>query len=144
MKNIRLIFPALFIILSGCQTVSDSNQVLEDIQENLDFGNIGTVIQITDSLKKIKNLNKETLHIADSLKQIAERIKLDFSLSEKDADAQIKKLAVNFSSTEKSAWEDKGWLEWRMIDGEKKYFNRTVSNLLLIKKFYELKEERLK
>ena len=144
MKSICLIFPALFIILSGCQTVSDSNQVLEDIQENLDFGNIGTVIQITDSLKKIKNLNKETLHIADSLKQIAERIKLDFSLSEKDADAQIKKLAGNFSSTEKSAWEDKGWLEWRMIDGEKKYFNRTVSNLLLIKKFYELKEERLK
>jgi hypothetical protein len=143
MKKMRLIIPALFIILSGCQTASDSNQVLEDIQENLDFGNLGTVIHITDYLKKLNNFNKETLHIADSLKQIAERIKLDFSLSEKDADDQMKNNVGRFSSAEKSEWENKGWLEWRMIDGEKKYFTRAVSNLLLIKRFNELKEKRL-
>jgi transglutaminase-like putative cysteine protease len=144
MKNFRLFFPALFVILTGCQTVSDSNQVLEDIQENLDFGNIGTVIQITDSINKLSNFNKETLHIADSLKQIGERIKLDFSLSEKEADSQLKNKLGSFSSQEKAEWENKGWLEWRMIDGEKKYFTRAVSNLLLIKKFNESKEERLK
>ena len=33
-------------------TLSDSNQILEDIQENLEFGNISMVIQIADSLKK--------------------------------------------------------------------------------------------
>ena len=144
MKNIRLIFPVLLVILSGCQTASDSNQVLEDIQENLDFGNVGTVIQITDSLKKSGKVNKEILHIADSLKQIAERISLDFSLSETDADNQIKKLIGSFSSEEKSNWEKKGWLEWKMIDGEKKYFNRAVSNLLLIKSFNEAGDQRSK
>jgi hypothetical protein len=144
MKNFKLFFPALFVILISCQTVSDSNQVLEDIQENLDFGNIETVIQITDSLKKSGNIDKETIHIADSLKQIAERIKLDFSLSEKDADIQIKRLIGSFSSGEKSTWENKGWLELRMIDGEKKYFNRAVSNLLLIKSFNETRDKRSK
>jgi transglutaminase-like putative cysteine protease len=144
MKNIRLVFPVLFVILTGCQTVSDSNQVLEDIQENLDFGNIGTVIQLTDSLKKLSNFNKETLHIADSLEQIARRINLDFSLSEKDADTQMKTMIGSFSSGERTKWENKGWLEWRMIDGEKKYFTRAVSNLLLIKKFNESGDERLK
>ena len=43
MKYIRSLFPALLIVLSGCKTPSDFNQVLEDIQENLDFGNISTV-----------------------------------------------------------------------------------------------------
>lgn len=137
MKNIRLIFPSLLLILSGCLTVSDSNQVLEDIQENLDFGNIGTVIQIADSLKKSGITDKEIIHISDSLSQIAERVGFDFSLSEKDADDQIKKLIGSFTPEVKSNWEQKGWLEWRMIDGEKKYYNRAVSNLLLIKSFNE-------
>jgi hypothetical protein len=144
MKNFRLLFPALFVILAGCQSVSDTNQVLEDIQENLDFGNIGTVIQITDSLKKLSNINKETIYVADSLKQIGERIKLDFSLSEKEADLQMKTRLGGFNSQEKTEWENKGWLEWRMIDGEKKYFSRAVSNLLLIKTFNESKGVRMK
>jgi hypothetical protein len=102
------------------------------------------VIQITDSLKKLSNFNKEILHVADSLKQIGERIRLDFSLSEKEADSQMKTRLGSFSSQEKAEWENKGWLEWRMIDGEKKYFSRAISNLFLIKTFNESKGVRMK
>ena len=143
MKNIKLLFTVLLIILFGCRTVSDFNQVLEDIQENLDFGNISTVIQIADSLKKLSGKNNEIIHIADSLEQIAERVGLDFSMSEDQIDKQIERLIGPVSTEVKSAWEKKGWLEWRMIDGEKKYFNRAASNLLLIKKFHEQKNERI-
>jgi len=143
MKNIKLLFTLLLIILFGCRTVSDFNQVLEDIQENLDFGNISTVIQIADSLKKLSGKNNEIIHIADSLEQIAERVGLDFSMSEDQIDKQIERLIGPVSTEVKSAWEKKGWLEWRMIDGEKKYFNRAASNLLLIKKFHEQKNERI-
>ena len=80
MKNIRIFSVALLIFLSGCGTTSDYNQIIEDIQENLDFGNLRIVLQITDSLKKSGIKNNEFLHIADSLSQIAERINLDFSL----------------------------------------------------------------
>jgi hypothetical protein len=144
MKYVRLIFLALLIILFGCGTTSDFSQVLEDIQENLDFGNVSTVIQIVDSLKKISSENKEIIHVADSLEQIAERIPLDFSVTESKVKAQFEKLIGPVSSGQISDWEDKGWLEWRMVDGEKKYFNRAVSNLLLIKKFREQKEVRLR
>jgi hypothetical protein len=119
MKNIRILFPALLLILSGCGTPSDYNQVLEDIQENLDFGNINTVIQITDSLKNVNNENKDLLHIADSLSQIAERIGIDFSVTEEKLNTQIEKLYGTFTAEEKLEWEKKGWLEWRIIDGEK-------------------------
>ncbi len=142
MKNIVLLFPILLIISFGCRTVSDSNQVLEDIQENLDFGNISTVIQIADSLKKLGGKNKEIIHIVDSLEQIAERVGLDFSISEDKIDIQIERLIGPVSAEVKSAWEKKGWLEWRIIDGEKKYFNRAASNLLLIKKFHEQKNKK--
>lgn len=144
MKIIRESFFLLIILFFGCRTASDSNQVLEDLQENIDFGNINTVTQIVDSLKKVRGEDKEILHIADSLSQIAERIRLDFSVTEGQVKDQIEKLIGSVSSNERSEWENNGWLEWRMIDGKKKYFNRAASNLAILKKFHEQKEERLK
>lgn len=140
MKNIRLLLPALLILLFSCRTASDSNQILEDIQENLDFGNLTTVSQIVDSLKNLKGYNSDILHIADSLGQIAARIKKDFSVSEDQFKSQI---GDSVSVKDLSDWDKKRWLEWRMIDGEKKYFKRAASNLFLLKKFYEHKDENL-
>jgi hypothetical protein len=144
MKKIRILIYGLFIILSGCTTTSDFNQVLEDIQENLDFGNLSMVTLIVDSLKKISGENKEILHIADSLEEIANRISIDFSMAEKQVIAQIENLNSPVSAREIAAWEKEGWLEYRMIDGEKKYFKRAASNLMLIKKFYEQKDKSLR
>jgi hypothetical protein len=141
MKNIKLLVPALFFMLLGCRTSSDFSQVLEDLQENFDFGNLSTVIQISDSLNKIKGENKKVVHTADSMKQIAQRLNIDFSLTEDQVVKQIEKLNGPVSSFEKSAWEKEGWLEFRIIDGEKKYFKRAASNLMLIKKFHEQKEK---
>jgi hypothetical protein len=143
MKYLRLLLPALLITLSGCRTTSDFNQVLEDLQENLDFGNISTVMHVADSLKKVKGEQTEIVHIADSMAQIAERIGLDFSVSEAKAKSQLEKLTGPVSPVEFSDWENRGWLEWRMIDNEKKYFNRAASNLVLIKKFHEQKDKKL-
>lgn len=136
MRNIRMLLPVLMMLFSGCGAPSDYNQVLEDIQENLDFGNITAVIQITDSLKKANSEDKVLLHVADSLSQIAERIGLDFSITEEKVNRQIEKLTGPFTAEEKSGWEQKGWLEWRTVDGEKKYFNRAASNLVLLRKFH--------
>ena len=143
MKNLIFFLAALLLLLSGCGAPADSSQVLEDIQENLDFGNLKTVLQITDSLKKSDIKDKEFLHIADSLSQIAQRINLDFPHTEIQIRKQIGKLLGSVSPEEMKVWEEKGWLEWRMIDGEKKYFSRAASNLLLIKKFHNNKPERL-
>jgi hypothetical protein len=140
MKNFRFLLPVLLILLFGCQTASDSNQVLEDIQENLEYGNLSTVNQIVDSLRKTKEVNPEVLHIADSIDQIADRIRLDFSLSEDKFNHQI---GDSFTVEDISEFTRERWIEWKIIDGEKKYFNRAASNLLLLKKFYEEKNTSL-
>lgn len=79
---------------------------------------------------------------SDSLKQISERISLDFSVNEDQVKSQIEKRFGPFSPADKEDWEKKGWLEFRIINGNKMYFNRAASNLMLLKAFYEQKKER--
>jgi hypothetical protein len=143
MKYLKLLYISVLLILFSCHTPADFNQLIEDIQENLDLGNLNSVIQEADSLKKYQPQNKELIHISDSLKQIAERVSLDFSVTENEINKKIEKSYGHFTSEEKTMWEKKGWLEWRMINGEKKYFNRADTNLIILKMFWEQKDERI-
>jgi transglutaminase-like putative cysteine protease len=79
---------------------------------------------------------KNAVQKADSLSQIAERTAMEFSVTESQVDSLLQKRLGNFTVNEKENWEKTGWLEWRMINGEKKYFNRADSNLVLIKNFH--------
>jgi len=79
---------------------------------------------------------------SDSLKQISERTSLDFSVTEDLVKSQIEKRSGPFTPADKETWEKKGWLEYRLINGNKMYFNRAASNLMLLRAFYEKKEER--
>ena len=79
---------------------------------------------------------------SDSLKQIAERIALDFPFTESEIDQQLKEKIGTFTAEEKADWESKNWLEWKMIDGEKRYFSRAVSNLQLIRSFHNQRAQR--
>jgi hypothetical protein len=73
----------------------------------------------------------------DSLIQIAERIPLDFSLTVDEVKEQLqKRLAEKYDPADITKWEDKGWLEYRQINGEKRYFNRAASNLILLRNFH--------
>lgn len=79
---------------------------------------------------------------SDSLLQISERIALDFPFTEDQVDRQLIEKIGNFTQEEKAEWEKKNWLEWRIIEGEKRYFSRAVSNLKLLKSFYQSRAER--
>jgi hypothetical protein len=145
MKTNNLILSAvLLLVITGCATSPDCRVIMENTKKEFDAGNFSRVKQLTDSLKTICKDNESLQFKADSLAQIAERILIDFPVGEEQIYAQIEKLLGSFTPEEKSEWERKGWLEWRLIDGKKMYFQRASSNLILIKKFYEQKEERLR
>jgi hypothetical protein len=141
MKNISLLFLSLIIILVSCRRSSDRNQILQDIEENTQYGNLIIATRLADSLKKYCSDNHEVFQTADSLEQIAERIGLDFSVPEQQLITQIEEGNGQFAPEEKSSWDKKGWLEWRMINGKTMYFKRAASNLILLKAFYEQKEK---
>ena len=143
MKFIKLLlFIATLLIQLSCRSTTDNNELLNSIQRNIESGNLKNAIQLADSAKEYFPEDLTRYRLADSLSQIAERIGLDFSVTEEQVIRQIENRIGKFTPEEKAIWEKKKWLEWRVINGEKMYFNRAASNLLLIRKFYEQKEER--
>ena len=92
MKSIKLIlFPCLLFILLNCRSTTDCNQKLLDIQGDIESGNLRAAIQLAYSLKKCCPDNTQILHKADSLAQLAERIGLDFAITEDQVITQIEK-----------------------------------------------------
>jgi hypothetical protein len=145
MKNVRsLFFIIILISFISCRQIPDYNGMLNSISEEMGAGNISSAIGHADSLKKIAVKDAVVFMKADSLSQIAERIGLDFSVTGEQVTAQIEKMSGSFSPEDKRLWEEKGWLEFRIINGRKMYFKRAASNLVLIRKFYEQKEVRQK
>ncbi len=139
--NMRAIPIFLFLFLLSCNSSTDCDQVFRDLNKNFESGNYKIVFQLSDSLKKICPENKIIISSSDSLRQVAERIIIDFSVTEEELKAQLMKRLISYSAVDIANWENKSWLEARLINGEKKYFRRTVSNLLLLKQFHEQKEE---
>jgi hypothetical protein len=87
-------------------------------------------------------VNPKLASRTDSLSQIAERVALDFPFTESVINQQLKEKFGTFTVEEKAEWEKKNWLEWKMINGEKRYFSRAVSNLGLIRSFYDQRAQR--
>ncbi len=135
---------ALFIALmlsAGClRRVNNPLQITEVIKQNIDIGNLSVAERLADSLKHTNGKNVDIFFKADSLQEIAERIRHDFPVTEFQVIKQIEQRNGTASPGDIASWERKGWLEHRIIDGEKMYFSRAVSNLMLLKTFYEEKD----
>jgi hypothetical protein len=141
----KVIFPilimAILCILPGCRKEADTNMVFEKINYNLSAGELRKAVYLADSLKKASDYDTPLFYKADSLSQIAERIAIDFSVDEETVIAQIENRMGPFTNVQKAVWENRGWLEFKILNGEKMYFKRAASNLNLLRTFYEQKEK---
>ena len=144
MKITRFILTALLLyLLSACSPEpANVSSHLAQIENDLNSGDLNKAILLADSLKKLYPHAGRLVYKADSLMQIAERIAVDFSLTEDQIVSRLSKSIGNYSPEDKTTWEKMGWLEWRIINGEKRYFNRAASNLALIKSFHDQRTER--
>lgn len=137
MKSVRFLIPGLIVIITlGCRERTDCHRILQKIENELNSGNLNQVHLLADSIRKECPSERELISCADSFSLIAERIPLDFSVTEEEVDKQLKERIGRFSPEEKADWEKKNWLESKSINGEKRYFNRAASNLRLIRNFH--------
>ncbi len=137
-----LLFSCSLIAISGCRPATDVQSLMRQSISELRAGNLETAETLADSVRKLCGDNYELRLEADSVSEIAPRIARDFSLTEEHADSLIEKYSGPFSVEDKVNWEKRGWLEYRMVNGRKMYFNRAVSNLFLLKKFHDGKDMR--
>jgi len=125
------------LTISACTSqVHSYNKTLGRISHYIISGDLKTALSLADSLKKI-TADAKVLWKADSMIQIAGRIPLDFSLNGNEVKSKLRmKLGEKYDSTEIKKWEENGWLEYTIINGEKRYFSRAASNLILLRNFY--------
>ena len=132
-SNLPLRFFFLFVLtmslLNNCsEKVSEPDWLTaENLLQN---GELAKVIDWSDSIQINSEKYGEIWMRADSLKQLSKRIKIDFSLSEPEIITQLKDRLGDSILADKQEWEDNKKLEYRYIDGEKRYFKRSVSNLI--------------
>jgi transglutaminase-like putative cysteine protease len=93
------------------------------------------------------NLGLSSLDRLETIFEIErlERIKKDFTKSGAEVVDYIKKYIPDVTDKDIERWEKEKSLEYMIIDGQKKYFNRAASNLFLInKEAKKIKQEKEK
>jgi transglutaminase-like putative cysteine protease len=131
MKHLIEILLVYFFITS-CQIPKDTGKALQKIENEMATGNFQNVSHLADSLQQAFPKDILLVNKLDSLKEMTKRISLDFSLTESEIGARLQRVMGEFTPEDKEKWEKDNLLEYRMINGEKRYFNRAASNLKLL------------
>lgn len=117
--------------LMACQTENRSVD-WEKGEQLLRSGRFEALMSWTDSLKLISDSTRYEWIKADSLQQMMQRLEQEFPYDETAIQKQLQKRMGAYSKEEKQKWEEAGQLEFRLINGQKRYFKRAVANLLIL------------
>lgn len=133
--SVRIFLLITVALTASCKNRPDCTVLLRNLESEFSLGNFASAGILADSVRNYCGKNRKIIDFADSLDQMAQRIILDFSVTEEQVIKQLTDRIGNFSETAKAEWESLNWLECRMINGEKMYFNRAASNLKRILDF---------
>ena len=134
MRSKSILLFAVLILVSCAPKDKNIQLMINRLGDLYEKGNFDEVRRLTDSIN-FHSDNNALVSFSDSLGDIAKRIIIDFPYSERQIIDQISIRLPGTSTDDISRWEQNGWLEWRYINGEKRYFTRAASNLVLIKEF---------
>lgn len=132
MKKKVLLFLILIPGLYSCQSGKHATDNISLVTNEFLQGNFQKVYQLADSLKTASPADSLLAWKLDSLADMGHRISVDFSLTKEEINARLQKVIGDFPPEEKAGWEKAGLLEFRMINGEKRYFKRAATNLKLL------------
>lgn len=143
MRYIDKFLILVLLIITGCKnSTPDFKNITAEINSYISAGDLTNATIMFDSLLRI-SVDEKQRWKADSLRQIAGRIPIDFPYTNVQVKEQLhKRLGDKFSEEDMKRWEENGWLEYRMLNGEKRYFSRAASNLVLLSKFHLNRQER--
>ncbi|PIQ08899.1 MAG: cysteine protease [Ignavibacteriales bacterium CG18_big_fil_WC_8_21_14_2_50_31_20] len=130
-----------FLLLSNF--IIASNVDLNEIKNFVKNGEFTKAAKLVDELMTNENISVEDCLELSFQKEKMDRIRKDFSKTETDILNYVKKYYPNITSNDLKKWENDGSLEFKVIDGNKFYFNRAASNLFRINKEAKLQKEKI-
>ena len=133
----------IFLIITATTACLLSQTNYPEINEQINKGNFSAA----QSLIKIK-LNDESLAETEKYDllfqiEVMNRIRKDFTRTRDYVINALKKYYPALTDEMLLAWENDNSLEMKIIDGEKKYFTNTVSNLFRINKEAKKQKEKV-
>jgi hypothetical protein len=133
MKRINnCLYLVFFIAAVSCHQKVPTGRTIDDVETAFRNGQLTVAIHWADSILKKGKTDSLTVIKLSSIIDMSARIRADFTLTESEIDARLTKAFSVDALKDKALWEKNNWLEYRMIDGEKRYFKRAVPNLKLI------------
>ena len=130
MKKLLALF--LFVLLIGCSG-SEKNKLMDEINQAIEAGNFTDATDKIDLLIVDYSLSSDEIDAYLNKKDLMHRVMLDFNKSETDIVDWIQE-NQNFIPTAEllAEWEADNSLEFKWIDGEKRYFRNAAPNLFRV------------
>lgn len=125
-----IVLGILCFVAFACNDEKVSDQQIDALINVGEFSKAKDVLRILIA-KDSNSAEKEALEI--KLETI-DRLQKEFPLTRDDVIPQLKKYYSEVSHEMLDKWETSGDLEMRLVDGEKRYFKRAVSNFFRINK----------
>jgi len=124
------LFTLLFIACSSPSSKVTPAQI--DAEEAT--GNFARASHLIDLYAAQNDLTAETIYDLSVRNDIMHRIRLDFAKDRAAVVAYIRQYYPDVSDEMLTKWENEGTLEYKIIDGQKWYYNRAAPNLFRLDK----------
>lgn len=119
----------MVVVFLGCSGPAERQDPATRVVEEISLGNFSAARQLAAQYRREAAGDTLLLSALDSLVDLTRRISLDFSLTEAQIRERVAMVMGPFSDGDFRKWEEEGDLEWRPLDGEKRYFHRAATNL---------------
>ena len=134
--NKIFLFLILAMVFMACKSIDSK---IDKAFQNGEFAKAEELIE-----HEIQTSEKDSIRIAELQYrlELISRLRIEFSLSENEVKEKLGKYHTHVADS-MLVWEQSGDLEMRRIDGEKRYFNRAVSNFFRINKWAKALKDSL-
>ena len=117
--------------LLGCSGNND-NQKIYRAEKLLAAGELTEASNVAAEILKYPGISPTVKSKADSVLDMCQRIRRDFSLSSSEVLGRLAKYRSGVTREELFSLEKEHKIDARRLDGQKKYFSNCVSNLFLL------------
>jgi transglutaminase-like putative cysteine protease len=136
----KILFTVLIVTLFSCQGKHISPDVI-DAEESA--GNFIKAGKQMDLYIAENDLSEQEIYDLNFRKDVMKRIKLDFNKTKDDVMKYVRKYYPDVNDEMFDKWVADGSLESMIIDGERKFFDRSAPNLFRINKEARLRKREV-
>jgi hypothetical protein len=126
-RRFRVFIAALVIAAAGSTCPSRANASDQAVQSLIDKGEYKEAEKLLSA--EIKDAAAPITSAPAVQLEVLRRTRQDFSLTEADVLRQLRRSIPDVKPEDLASWRETGDLQFRMIDGEVRYFRSAVSNL---------------